>query len=365
MTVDKQDPGGRVFEAPVESATAKLEREAKVFVPSPDEALDEAPEAITAGEVLPHVDAYSNIRLDAKPTKGLKAFLMAFALLVVLLLGWEIYTVVSELLKTHWSLAVGFIALLACVVVLGASALRSYLWDPNNLGTLEKIHNRTDALRESREVGGAKSLLIELREFYADKPQAPFLKRCLDQLPDYSDDLEVIDHIDRVFLRPLDEEAKRRISKHGLQTATAIAISPWAVVDIALALWRNVKMIDDVAQIYGIRPSLKNRLKLLRSVGNKALFVGGSQAAINYGLKIFESVSSGAAGVGMGASIVAGFAQGLGAGIYTAKIGISAIEVTRPITLRATDKIKIADLAEPMISELKSMLGNQAEGSKA
>src|SRR5690554_7520572 len=81
-------------------------------------------------------------------------------------------------------------------------------------------------------------------------------------MPDYSNDKEVIQHIDTTFLKPLDEEATRRISTYCVQTGVGVAISPWASLDMLLSLWRSIKMIDDIAQVYGVRPSLPNRLRL-------------------------------------------------------------------------------------------------------
>jgi hypothetical protein len=59
-----------------ESATKAKVRQAKTFIPHHTEILNEVPEAITAGERLPHISDYSGISLEAIPVKGLKSFFM-------------------------------------------------------------------------------------------------------------------------------------------------------------------------------------------------------------------------------------------------------------------------------------------------
>ncbi len=49
--------------------------------------------------------------------------------------------------------------------------------------------------------------------------------------------------------------ALKQITAYSQQTGVLIALSPLALLDMVLALWRNVRMIDEIGQIYGLRPS--------------------------------------------------------------------------------------------------------------
>jgi putative membrane protein len=159
----------------------------------------------------------------------------------------------------------------------------------------------------------------------------------------------VIDHIDRVFLQPLDKEALRRISNFSLQTGAAVAVSPWAALDMLLSLWRSIKMIDDVAQVYGMRPSLANRYKLLKLVIHQLAFVGVSEIVIDQVMDEFgSSTLTGIASARLG--------QGLGAGIYTARIGIAAMSVSRPIVFSKENRPKAKSVIKPMIENMKAMM---------
>ena len=300
-------------------------RQAKTFIPKKEEILNEVPEAITEKERLPHVSEYSGINLEVLPLRGLKSFLYSFASLLMVFTAWEVLTIVKRALEIHWLLASAFLALVVVVTGLGFSVLWRYMSDRENLEALELIQKQASSLSDVDDFGRAKEFLNELKIFYADKPQDVYLQKCIEQLPNYSNDREVIDHIERVFLQPLDKEALRRVSDFSLQTGLAVVVSPWASLDMLLSLWRSVKMIDEVAQVYGVRPSLLNRYQLLKRVVHQLAFVAVSEVVIDQLMEEFgSSTLTGVASVKLG--------QGLGAGIYTARIGISAMKVGRPIT---------------------------------
>jgi len=323
-------------------------RQAKTFTPNEDERQTEAPEAITAGERLPHISEYSGIRLESLPLKGLKTFIYAAASLLAITVAWDIYDTFNSVLQIHWIAGLAFAGLLLLVGSLVIRLILSYLRDGENYEVLQNIQKHARRLSEGHDFGNATKLNAELQAFYTDKPQAVYLKRCLEQLPDYSNDREVVDHIDRVFVQPLDQEALRRISSFSMQTGTAVALSPWMALDMVVALWHNIKMIDDIGQVYGVRPSLTNRYKLLKMVINSVVFAGTSEMVIDAAL---EEASSSA----LASMASARLGQGLGVGIYSARIGIAAMKVCRPVELSKDKQPKVSSLIRPMIKNLKSM----------
>lgn len=283
------------------------------------DALETPPESITEGERLPHISDYSGLRLESLPIKGLKAFVYSLLALLLVIVGWESYGLIQFAIQINWFVAILVAGLIAGVVIQGLRLLWVYLADKENLDNLARIRSHAGRLRAGHDFGHAKKLVQELSLFYEAKPQAAHLSRCLDQLPDYSNDREAVEYINKLFIRPLDEEAKRRISKQCLQSSVLVGLSPWPGLDMAFALWRSLKMIDDVAQVYGLRPSLANRYKLLKMVIHKVAFVGVTQVVSD---QLIQSLGLTRVGASIG--------QGVGAGIYTARIGIAAMKVTRP-----------------------------------
>ena len=332
---------------------SKTMRQPEIFVPGDDEALATPPESISDGMRLPHEPNYAGIHLEALPVKGLKTFLYCCGILIMLLIGWELYGVVKWSMSVHWLLTSALSILLLIAALSGLGLVWHYLNDRETLKSLKNIQTHAIRMKEGFEYGNAGQFVEHLRRYYEGKPQAMHFKSCLDQLPDYSNDRETLDHVERVFLRPLDDEALRRISKHTLQTGAAIAISPWATLDMAIVLWRNLRMIDDVAQVYGVRPSLTNRYHLLRLVIYQLTFVGTTDVVIDQ-LRDIGSAN-------MALMLSARFAQGLGACIYTAKIGIAAIKVSRPIEFSKKQEPNLKSLVAPQIQYLKQLLSLKQE----
>ncbi|MDX2421501.1 MAG: TIGR01620 family protein [Amphritea sp.] len=342
FSVDNDDAEGQA------EASANEPRQAKTFIPENEERLSAAPETITTGERLPRVSEYSSIQLETLPLKGLKNFVKLLSVLVIVIIGWDIYDVFQSALAIHWSVACAFVLLITLVAGMGGRLAWRYFGDRENLQALDDIQRDAQRLSSANDFGDARHFIQKLQTFYADKPQAIFYQRCIDQLPDYSNDREIIEHIERVFVQPLDQEALRRVSSFSLQTGAAVAVSPWASLDMLLSLWRSLKMIDEVAQVYGIRPSLSNRYKLLKQVIHQLIFVGATDIMVDQLMSEF-----GAASLTTMTSTRIG--QGVGAGIYTARIGIAAMMVSRPIEFNGSNKPKLKSVIMPMLSHIKNL----------
>lgn len=330
------------------------QRKAKTFIPNENEQLDQVPESITAGERLPNIPEYSSISLNALPLKGLKSFLYGLGILLTLLFAWEIYTVVKSALEIHWLVAALFLALIFVVSILGLKSLWSYFRDQENYQQLAEIRAQALALSCTHDIAKGEELIQELNDFYSDKPQAVYLKRTIDSLPDYSNDREVVAHIDQAFLQPLDDEALRRLSNYSFQSGVAVALSPWASLDMMLALWRSMKMIDSIGEVYGTRPSLLNRYRLLKSVIHQLAFVGISDLVID------NLVEESAKATLIGATSTR-LGQGLGAAVYSVRIGIAAMKVSRPIEFNDNNKPRLKTVVVPMLNRLR----DKVSGTKA
>lgn len=319
-------------------------RQSKTF--DIDDNLPESlPQSIVANERLPQVSQFSKLKLEALPLKGLKLFFYSALALVIVLSAFEIIRVFTYALSIHIIVAYAFGALLSLVALFGLRVVYRYLKDKENLAQLTNIQDQAERLLEGNDFGQAQGFINELSNFYKNKPQQEHFQHCIKELPDYSNDREAINHIDNHFLKPLDQEATKRVSTYCIQTGVGVAISPWASLDMLLSLWRSIKMIDDIAQVYGVRPSLPNRLRLLKRVINQLLFVGATElltetALAEFGLQGITSTLSARAG------------QGIGAGFYTARIGIAAMTVTRPIAFNEHNKPKTKKVAAEMINKI-------------
>ena len=342
---------GKLIENVEPEVQTKRQRTPRTFDPGDIPEPGGPPEPIP-GAPSPSPDEPFLFHLTTLPIKGLKPLLVTLAMVIVIMLGFEVYNVTLALKEIHFVLAAGFLVLLALVFLFGIRAVVDYIRNPEVLEGLDLFREEAKRLRYSRDKGRAEHFIKTFRGYYHGKPQETLLEQCVQEIKknhDYYDDSEVIAYLERRFLQKLDEMAAQRISHHCLQTGTAIAISPWAIMDVGLALWRNTTLLREIAAIYGVRPSLRNRYKLLKHVAKQMALVGGTQL-------LMDSAMDGMASVGAGVPVMASFAQGVGAAIYTAKIGVAAMQVTRPIQFKPEDRPSVQSLVSPTIDEIKRRL---------
>jgi len=339
----KKQREGRVFDAPrlEQDEEVKARNMGQFFEVSLSDISTDAPQSITGEEVLPSVTDYTKIKLDALPIRGLKQFAVAILLALLVYAGVEIRATVIQAMQIHWTLAVIFCGFVSVAVGAGFYLLWQLFGHHADEKQIEALRSMADDIRLQHSCGVAITLCNQLDTYYHNKPQNIPWQRCKKSMPDYNDDREALAHVEHMFLRHLDAEAQRRISSHSTQIGIAVAVSPWASVDMLLSFWRNLQMIIDVAQVYGIRPSLRNRLKLMRSVLHHMAVSGASEVVISELVK--EVGGREALGI-----LSARVAQGLGVGIYSAKIGIAVMHVCRPVVFEKDNAPSLADIASQL-----------------
>ncbi|MFC6669155.1 TIGR01620 family protein [Marinobacterium aestuariivivens] len=333
---------------------ADTPRQARRFVPQPDDRLEAVPEPVTAAESLPGLEQYSRLRLERLPVRGLGTLGAGLLLLVTVVAVAELISLFDAALSLHWLVATLFAALIGSVALLALRALLSFFRARRSLDQLGRLRGRAEQLGGRHTTGRSRALLEQLKGFYSAKPQAPLLDRALETLPDYSDDSEILRHLEQHFLQPLDREAMKQISGYSAQTGLAVAVSPWAALDMLLALWRSLRMVDDIAQIYGVAPSWPSRLRLIRKILTQLTLVGASELAID---QMTEDLGSTA----LAGALSARAGQGLGAGILSARIGLAAMQVLRPLPFGEDQAPGIRSLLRPLIEKLKTRLGRRKD----
>ncbi|WP_394173959.1 YcjF family protein [Thalassotalea litorea] len=144
-----------------------------------------------------------------------------------------------------------------------------------------------------------------------------------DSLSEHLSDDEVITLYSRQVLSEVDKQAMEQVSKFSSEAVVLVAISPIAIVDMMLLLWRNLRMLDKVAGLYGIRLGYWSRIRLIKQVFVNMVYAGASEIIADVGIDLL--------GVETLGKLSTRLAQGLGAGMLTAKLGIRTIKLCRPI----------------------------------
>lgn len=260
--------------------------------------------------------------LAARRQGGLaRWFLGALAAVIGFLVSVAMWDFVAGLLLRSpvlgW-VALGLVGLLLAICI--AIALRELvaLW---RLGRIDDL--RREALLVS-DLQGARRLAEHLRRFYAGRADTRWGREELAaRSGDVFDADAMIALAERSLLAPLDAAATREVEAAARQVALVTAVVPLALADVVAALASNLRMIRRIALIYGGRGGTVGSWRLARSVLTHLAATG----AVAVGDDMIQSVAGG----GVLARLSRRFGEGLVNGALTARVGVAAMEVCRPL----------------------------------
>ncbi|OAN68814.1 TIGR01620 family protein [Rhodobacteraceae bacterium EhC02] len=217
----------------------------------------------------------------------------------------------------------------ALLVVLLAIALREASAFAR-LGRIDKLNHAARAALATEDLGTAREVLGALERLYKARPELDWGRARLEERKaDQFDAATLLGLAESELLAPLDAAARAEVEGAARQVATVTALVPIALADVAAALTANLRMIRRIAEIYGGRSGTLGSWRLTRAVMTHLVATG----AVAIGDDLIGSLSGG----GVLSKISRRFGEGVVNGALTARVGIAAIEVCRPLPyVRAT-----------------------------
>ncbi|GJD52384.1 hypothetical protein OPKNFCMD_5149 [Methylobacterium crusticola] len=201
----------------------------------------------------------------------------------------------------------------------------------------------------SRDHSAAKAVVRDLSGLYAARPGVAAARGRLDALGD-----QILDVEDRIgiaeteLLAPLDRAAKGAIADAAKQVSAVTALSPRAIVDVAFVLFAAARLLRRIAATYGGRPGFFGFLRLARA----AL----AHLAVTGGVAVGDSLVQQVLGLGVAARISAKLGEGVLNGLMTARFGLAALAVCRPLPFTREPVPRLGDVAGELLR------GGEAEG---
>jgi putative membrane protein len=163
---------------------------------------------------------------------------------------------------------------------------------------------------------------------------------------DQLDATAALTFIETSLLKPQDDLVTKEIETGARIVATATALAPFALLDVFVALGANVRMIRRIAEIYGGRAGSFGSWRLMRAVAGHLVATG----AVSIGDDMLGSIAGG----GVLSKVSRRFGEGLVNGALTARVGIAAAEVCRPMPYRALSKPKVTAIVKRALTGLVS-----------
>ncbi|RAU45673.1 TIGR01620 family protein [Pseudocitrobacter sp. RIT415] len=220
----------------------------------------------------------------------------------------------------------------------------------------QRAQERDEAkeLMQSHGVGKARAFCEKLAQQAGIDQAHPALQRWYAAIHETQNDREVVSLYAHLVQPALDAQARREISRSAAESAMMIAVSPLALVDMAFIAWRNLRLINRISTLYGIELGYYSRLRLFKLVLLNIAFAGASELVREIGMDWMSQ--------DLAARLSARAAQGIGAGLLTARLGIKAMELCRPLPWIDNDKPRLGDFRRELIGQLKGVV--QKGGAK-
>lgn len=267
-----------------------------------------------------------------------KVFFWAAGGLISLGIGLAVTKLIEDLFSRFvllgwFGVALAGIAVLALLVIFGRE-----LAGLSRLAKIEALRERAAKTLVSDNRADGQAIVRELLSIESQTPGLAKSRAALQtHLGEIIDGADLIRLAERELMTPLDREARRLVSNAAKRVSIVTAVSPRAAIDILFVLISALGLMRRLALLYGGRPGTFGLLRLARHVISHLTITGGMAAG--------DSLIQQVIGHGLAAKLSARLGEGVLNGMLTARLGIAAIEVTRPLPFDALPRPTITEVA--------------------
>ena len=289
------------------------------------------------------------VELPVVPARLTRKFRWGFVLasaLATLLSLWAGLTI-TMLIEDFFarSASLGWLALgVAGLAGLAALAIIiREIWGLSRLRRIEHIQELSARAINLDEAAAATEAISLLEGIYVSRSDTALaMKTFRNHKNDIMDPRDRIRLLDRLVIGPLDEESHRIIARRARRVTLLTTVTPAAALDIVFVAAQNLRMLRELAELYGGRPSTLSTLKLARMVV--------AHLAVTGGLALSDNLIQHVVGKGLLGRLSARFGEGAVNGILTSRIGLAARDVCRPVPQSESNKETLGSLLRELVT---------------
>lgn len=276
-----------------------------------------------------------------------KVLMTSLGLLLALALGiWTDSLIRSLFERVPWlgwvASAAAAVAALALIVLVVREILGI-----RRLARVAHLREAVAAKSKTATAKEARALTAEVSSLVSANPLTARGRRNLKALDDeIVDGPQFLAFAERELMASLDRRARLLTVNSAKRVSVVTAVSPRAFVDLAYVGFEAVRLIRALAELYGGRPGTIGMIRLFRDVIAHLAVTG----AIAAGDSLIQQV----VGHGVAAKLSARLGEGVINGLMTARIGISAMDLCRPMPFSALKRPGIGDF----MADITNFAGN-------
>jgi putative membrane protein len=220
------------------------------------------------------------------------------------------------------------------------------------LKRLQRWHNAAQRMDNAEQIGEAQVLCASINKELPDTQEMnQAVAQWQSSLQESFTDKEVMTLYSETVLNKVDDKALVVVSRYASETSLMVAISPLAVMDMALVMWRSIKMIDDICKLYGVKLGYWSRIKLIKTVLKNVVYAGVSE--------LIADVGAAALSLELAGKLSSRAAQGLGAGLLTGRLGFKVMELCRPVPALPGKQKRLGDLSKHLLGNIRKAITNK------
>jgi putative membrane protein len=213
------------------------------------------------------------------------------------------------------------------------------------LARIEHLHTEAARVMDEADLPGARKFADRLAALYAGREDTRWgRERLAERKGDAFDAETVLALAEDTLLVPLDAEARREVEAAARQVAMVTALVPLAFADVIAAFTANLRMIRRIAEIYGGRSGTLGSWRLIRAVMTHLVATG----AVAVGDDLLGSIGGGH----ILSRLSRRFGEGLVNGALTARVGVAAMEVCRPLPFSTGKRPRVTRLVQRALTGL-------------
>lgn len=245
----------------------------------------------------------------------------------------------NQLLGTAALILLGLFLLVCLAIVIREWAALA------RLARLDRVHKEAAAARAANDLGAARRVTDRIAALYAGRADMKWGRdRLAERRGDAFDADALFELVEAELLVPLDAAARLEIEAAARQVATVTALVPIALADVVAALTANLRMIRRIAEIYGGRGGTLGAWRLTRAVLSHLVATG----AVAVGDDLLGSIGGGH----VLSRVSRRFGEGVINGALTARVGVAAMEVCRPLPFHGQRRPSVGSLVKRALTGL-------------